>query len=168
MTSHNRPDLQWRLLADAYPKFCVRSSERFSASSLLVEPKETDDFTVREFQKAKEFLDNLILLPDVDLAKAEQALTAREQAVHEAKHAFNHLQALADEAVYGFWSRAEIWTASEAAALINGRNPSLVTETRIDNDRADSKISDILKKHWSCLSARGRRAALTGLTVPKS
>ena len=167
MTNQNRLDLQWRLLTDAYPKFCVRFSERFSASSLLVEPKETDDSSVRELHKAKQFYENLVLLPDDDLRSAGQSLSAREQAAHEAKHVFNHPQALADEDVFGFWGRAEVWTAAEAAALINGRNPSIVTEDRIEDDRTDSKISNTLRKILVLFERARQAGSLNRSNSPK-
>ena len=146
MTNQDRLDLQWRLLADAYPKFCVSLQRRSSASSPLIEPKEMDDPTLREFQKAKSFFENMMLLPEVDLINAGQALSARKQAEYEAEHDFNQPNALGTEDLFDFWSRAELWTLDEAAALINGRNPTVVTEDRIDRDRSQTKISTKLKQ----------------------
>lgn len=146
MTNQDRLDLQWRLLADAYPKFCVSLQQRSLASSPLIEPKEMDDSTLLEFQKAKNFLEKMMLLPDMDLVSAGQSLSVRIQADYEAKHDFNQPNALAKNDIYEFWSRAELWTLDEAAALINGRNPTVVTEDRIDRDRSQTKISTKLKQ----------------------
>lgn len=146
MTNQDRLDLQWRLLNDVHPEFCVSSRVRHSASSLLVEPEELEDSTVQEFQQAKNFYENLKRLPDLDLSDAGKALSAREWAEYEAKHDFNQPNALATDDVYEFWSRAELWSIGEAAALINGRNPTVVTEDEIDSDRSQAKISIKLKQ----------------------
>ena len=159
MTNEDRLDLQWSLLKDAHPKFCVSLRGRSLGFSLLVEPKQTDESTIGEFEKAKEFHDSLILLPDGDLGKAGQALSTRERAEYEAKHEFNQAKALATDSVYEFWSRAELWSLAEAAALINDRNPLVVTESRIESDRADTKITNILVRTLDLLE----RARLAGI-----
>jgi hypothetical protein len=168
MTDQDRLDLQWRLLNDAHPKFCIKLRRQSSALGILTEPIETDELTFQEFQKAKSFHDNLMLLPDVDLAKAGQAVTAREQAEYEAKHAFNQLEAVANDDIYDFWSRAELWTLGESAALINERNPLFVNEDRIVGDRSQSKIAIKLKQTLELLERARRAGSLYRTNSPKN
>lgn len=163
MTNQDRIELQWRLLSNAHPKFCVSLRGRSSTTTLLIGPKDTNELSLQEFQKAKSFYDNLILLPDQDLSKAAQSLSIIEQAQFEAKHYFNQAEALADDDVFGFWSRAELWTLGEATALINGRNPSIVTQGRIERDESETKISIKLKQTMELLY-RAKQAGTLYLT----
>lgn len=50
----------------------------------------------------------------------------------ERQHSFNIGSAIASGEDMDFWTRAEFWTLSEAAALINGRNPQKSLMNRLN------------------------------------
>jgi hypothetical protein len=167
MTNPDRIDLLWQLLDDAHPRYCINSRERHSASSLLTEPKNEQEIGDQDFYIAKDFYGKLLALNDEELSNEFQKLSGRKQALHEAKHPFNQPQALANEDVFQFWSRAELWSLSECAALINGRNPEAVTERRIEADQSQSKISISLKQTLDLLERARTSGTLHFSNNPK-
>ena len=159
MTKSDRIDITWQLLADAHPRFCVNVRSRSLASSLLVEPDNENELVGQDYQTAKAFFERLLLLTDAELVKEFQKLSTRKQAEIEAKHYFNQPEALATDNIIEFWSRAELWTLGEAAALINGRNPAVITEDAIEDNHSEIKIVVALKETLVLLE----RARLAGI-----
>lgn len=167
MIPKDRIHLQWQLLSDAHPRFCVSLRGRDLTSSLLVEPENIKDATELGFDQAKIFHHNLLLLTDEELVTQFQELQAQKQADFEARQPFNQADALATDEVFEFWSRAEFWTLGESAVLINGKNPLTVNENRIEGDRSQSKIAIKLKQTLELLERAREAGSLNRTNSPQ-
>ena len=145
MTNQDRNYVIWQLLNEKHHGYCVENYSRQSAKSPLVLPEDETQITGKALA-AKEYYERLLTLSDADLAKEVEDCKAQMWAKFEAKHKFNQANALATSEVFDFWSRAEYWSIEEAAALINRRNPAVVTNALIPNDRSGTAISLALKQ----------------------
>ncbi len=167
MTNRDRLDAQWQLLSGKFPKFSVASHQRFSGPLLIeleAEPASKD----QNYQEASAYHAYLLKLSDEELERDLQNAIALKQAEREARHPFNQPDALATDEVFEFWSRAELWTLGEAAALINGRDPAIVTETRIESVPRDSKIGVLLTNTLELLERARMNGTLYRTNGPTS
>ena len=145
MTNQDRNYVIWQLLNEKHHGYCVENYSRQSTKSLLVLPEDETKITGKALA-AKDYYEHLLALSDADLAKEVDDYKAKLRAEFEAKHKFNQANALATFEVFDFWSRAEYWSIAEAAALINRRNPAVVTNELIPNDLTGTAISVALKQ----------------------
>jgi len=150
MTNQDRNYVIWQLLNEKYHGYCVGNYSRQDTKSPLELP-EDETKTTGKALAAKEYYERLLTLSDADLAKEVDDYKAQRWAEFEANHKFNQANALATTEVFDFWSRAEYWSIAEATALVNLRNPAVVTKQLIQNDRSGTAISVALKQTWDLL-----------------
>lgn len=158
MTNQNRLDLQWELLYRQHSGFCVGKHDRNSTPSLLREIAAEKQVNNPKFEQARDYHGQLLRMTDDELATEKVAMEKRLHAAYEARHIFNLPEALATDDVFEFWSRAELWSLAEAAALINARNPSFVNESRLTSAPRDADITVLLHNTFELLE----RARLAG------
>ena len=150
MTNQDRNYVIWQLLNEKYHGYCVENYSRQDTKSPLELPEDETKITGKALA-AKEYYERLLTLSDADLAKEVDDYKAQLWAEFEANHKFNQANAFATSEVFDFWSRAEYWSIAEATALVNLRNPAVVTKELIPNDRSGTAISVALKQTWDLL-----------------
>jgi hypothetical protein len=125
-----------RLLGDRHPAHCLAryATNKPTEDGLLILPDEGD--MTPEAHAAKAYHSELLVLSDeaLDERIAEADRLAKE--AEEAAHPFNVPDAMADDDVYDYWSKAAYWSVEEAVALVMGRNPNkVVRKVKLRNER---------------------------------
>ena len=128
--NHERLEKIYKLFGDRHPENCVPSCYLYveknpTADGILYLPDDEGAMT-SEAHAAKAYHSELLALSDHELDEriAEADRLAKE--AKEAAHPFNVPEAMADDDVYDYWSKAAYWRLEEAIAPSMGRDPSKV------------------------------------------
>lgn len=167
MANPDRIDLLWQLLNYAHPRFCVSLQDRYTSLSLLLLPTDMDEDTLTTFKGASDFYGSILLKDIQELITELQKLPPHTRRLAEVKHPFNQPEAIASNDIFEFWSRAELWTLAEASALINGRNPAVVTEKAIKANRSQVTITMKINEMADLLERARKATSLYDPTRPK-
>ena len=144
MSNQDRAEIIWRLVKAKHMKYCVKYYNKYNSSGILELPNsqsQLDEDASESFNFHSYLLG--LSLDELELLNKDYEAELLEE--YERSHRFNGQEALASAEVFEFYSRAEYWSLGEAAALINERNPKVITHDHIERDNSVSAISKALK-----------------------
>ena len=165
MENQDRARMIWRLIDAKHQKYRRQNYNSPNVESILTLPENIDELaegTIGSFECHVNLL-------QLDFSKLQQVHQSYEMEIAkeaERQHDFNRAAAFATPDVIDFFSRAEFWSIGEAAALINERNPKVVTESRIETDNSRYVISKALKVTLELLERARSMGTLNRLNRP--
>ncbi|MEA1940672.1 MAG: hypothetical protein U9P68_00345 [Pseudomonadota bacterium] len=164
--NHERIRKLWRLLGDRYPSHCAVIEYTFAHNNpteegLLILPDDESAMTP-EAHAAEAYHSELLALSDDAL---DERITEADRLANEAKeaaHPFNVPEAMADDDVYDYWSKAAYWSVEEAVALVLGRNPrAVIKKRRAHGERKARFHPDLCGPKFEALYELAQRAVST-------
>ena len=165
MSNQDRAEIIWRLVKAKHMKYCAKYYNKYNNSGILELPTSQAELDEDDNESFK-YHSTLLALgsEQLELFYKDYQIEVLEE--YERSHRFNGLEALASAEVFEFYSRAEYWSLGEAAALINERNPKVITHDHIENDNSRTAISKALKGTLELLDRAERIGTLNRLNRP--
>jgi len=164
--NHERLEKIYKLFGDRHPAHCV--AERYlyveqnpTADGMLYLPDDESAMTP-EAHAAKAYHSELLALSDHELDERIAEANRLAEEAREAAHPFNVPEAMADDEVYDYWSKAAYWRVEEAVALVMGRNPSkTVRKVKLRGERIARFHPHLCGPKFEALYELAQRAVAT-------
>ncbi len=165
MTNQERTKFIWQLLNYHHRKYCSEYFSKYDLAKVLELPNAL--LTVSKNQnEAVNYHKYLLSISEAELNLEYKKYLELIVEEYEKGHKFNSAPAQMSSQVIEFFGRAEYWTLGEAAALINERNPKIVTHDHIENDDSSSTTAKNLKDTLELLERAKNMGRLSRTNTP--